>query len=123
MILPRQRQTGAWIDPDLRLGAMRLVLAIAADALKVVPIVLATALGPRLAMVHFGGHRDETIGQATFATRFSDQLMGAQLAPASIRALGPAVTLWSLQGGRLPGHISAPWRRRARDRPCTPRFA
>ena len=49
--------------------------------------------------------------------------MGAQLAPAAITALGPAVTPWSLQGGGLPWHLSAPWRRGARGRPCTPRSA
>jgi hypothetical protein len=103
VILPGQWQTGAWVDPDLRSGAMCFVLAIAAYTLKVGMIVLATAFGYRGAMMHFGGHRDETIGQATFATWFRDQLLGPQLAPPPIAALAPAVTPWSIQGGRLPG--------------------
>ena len=123
MILPRQWQTGAWIDPDLRSGAMCFVLAIAAYALQVGPIVLATAFGYRLAVVHLGRQRDPSAWPGTLAARLIGELMGAQLAPAAIGALGPAVTPWSLQGGRLPGHISAPWRRGARDTLCTPRSA
>jgi hypothetical protein len=103
MILSRQWQTGARIDPDFRSGAMCFVLAIAAYTLKVGPIVLATAFGYRLAMMHLGGHRDPALDQATFATWFSDQLLGPQLAPPPIAAFGPAVTQRSIQGGRLPG--------------------
>jgi len=69
MILPRQRQTGAGVDPDLRLGAVRLVLAIAAYTLKVGPIVLATAFGYRLAVVHLGRRREPAADEAALAPR------------------------------------------------------
>jgi hypothetical protein len=104
MILPRQWQAGARIDPDLQSGAMRFVLAIAAYTLKVGPIVLATAFGYRGVMVHLCRERQPSTDQTALAARLIGELMGAQLAPASITTLRPAVTQWSIQGGRLPGH-------------------
>src|SRR5688572_3900016 len=91
VILPGQRHTGASIEADLRSGAVGLVLAIAAHALQVGIVVLGAAFGDRQNMVNLSRHRDQALGQARLAPRLISQLARAQLAPASIAALGPAI--------------------------------
>jgi hypothetical protein len=49
---------------------MCLGLTLAADALKVSPVVLAAAFGYRRAVVHLGRRREPAVDEAALAPRF-----------------------------------------------------
>jgi hypothetical protein len=81
MILPRQWQTGARIDPDLRTGVVAALVMVSAQAEHIGRIPSIAAFADVEDMVHLRGGLDALLEPTVLAQRLTLELGGAGFAP------------------------------------------